>query len=80
MSCPYENILGKSNEGIHSYRIFDLAAVDLAMTLMAAWLFSRYVNTYSVLVNFILLWIIGIALHLMFCIKSPITNFITKTV
>ena len=79
MSCPYANILGKTNEGIHSYRIFDLAAVDLVMTLTAAFLASRYINTYSVLANFILLWIIGIAFHLMFCVKTPITNFITKT-
>ena len=40
--CPYKNIFGKPNEGVHSYRIFDIAIVDLVSTIVAAYLISMY--------------------------------------
>ena len=40
-----KNYFGKPNEGIHSYRIFGLAAVDVAMTLGASYLISQQLNT-----------------------------------
>ena len=30
----YKDIFGKPNEGVHSYRLFDVAIVDLLLTIL----------------------------------------------
>jgi hypothetical protein len=42
MFCNYKDILGKSNEGVHSIRIFNLAIIDILFTIIAAYLISIY--------------------------------------
>ena len=32
--CPYSELLGKVGEGVHSYRIFDLAIIDILLTIV----------------------------------------------
>lgn len=76
MSCPFSNIFGKPNTGVHSYRIFGLAAIDILLTAVMAWLFARYINNYSILINLTLLWLIGVLFHILFCVKTPITEFL----
>jgi len=31
--CEYKNYFGESGKGVHSYRIFNIAIVDVIMTL-----------------------------------------------
>jgi hypothetical protein len=40
--CPYKYLFGKPNEGVHQYRIFDIAIVDTISTIAAAYLISRF--------------------------------------
>ena len=40
--CNYKNILGKPNEGVHSYRIFNLAIFDILATIFAGYLISYF--------------------------------------
>lgn len=75
--CPYRDILGKSGEGIHSYRIFDLAIMDILMTIIGAYLFSvitRYPFSYSLIGLFIL----GIILHRLFCVRTTIDKWLFR--
>jgi len=32
--CKYKNVLGKPKEGIHKYRIFNIAIVDTLVTII----------------------------------------------
>lgn len=34
--CKYKDILGRPNEGVHSFRIFNIAIVDVLLTILAA--------------------------------------------
>jgi hypothetical protein len=36
MLCEYSDIFGKPNQGIHSIRIFDIAIVDVLLTIIVA--------------------------------------------
>ena len=36
------SIFGKPNEGIHSYRICDIAYIDVIFTIIGAYLIKRY--------------------------------------
>lgn len=76
--CKYSDILGKPNEGIHSYRLFDIAIIDLIMTFVAAILIS-YFFKFSFLYVLIFLFILGIILHRLFCVKTTIDKLLFNT-
>lgn len=73
--CKFSDIFGKPNEGIHSYRLFNLAIVDIILTLVGAYFIYKKIRK-SLVVTFFALWGIGTILHLLFCVKTPITNLI----
>lgn len=37
MGCVFKDILGKPGQGIHSYRLFNIAIVDTALTVLLTW-------------------------------------------
>jgi hypothetical protein len=75
--CKYKDSLGIPNKGIHSYRLFGVAIVDVIMTIILAYLisiFTRYNFTNTV----IFLFILGIVLHRLFCVDTTIDKLISK--
>ena len=38
----YKDILGRPNEGVHSFRIFNIAIVDVLLTILAAYILSIF--------------------------------------
>jgi hypothetical protein len=75
--CQYKNIFGESGKGVHSIRIFGLAFVDLFLTVLLAIVIREYfLKKINLLEIFIYLWILGIFLHLIFCVNTPITNLL----
>jgi len=79
MLCKYSNIFGKPKEGIHSIRIYDIAIIDVILTIIFSFIISYYykINFYLVLT---VLFIIGEILHLIFCVNTTIINYITNLV
>ena len=71
----YKDIFGKPREGVHSYRIFDIAIVDLILTIFAAYLLSIYIN-YDFTLILILLLMAGVILHYMFGVKTTVNQLI----
>ena len=82
--CAYKDILGKPGQGFHKARLFGLARNDilgtLAIAIMAA-LFLAYTREYdwrttlkSAFVFFFGLVLLGFVLHLLFCVKTPLTR------
>jgi len=69
--CKYKDALGKPNKGIHSYRFMGVAIADVIMTLIGAMLIS-YFTKYSFLMVAIFLFILGIILHRLFCVRTTI--------
>lgn len=69
--CQYSNIFGEPGKGVHSIRIFNIAIVDVIATILSAilisWLFG--LNFWCVL---IVLFLLGIILHHLFCVKTTI--------
>jgi hypothetical protein len=78
MFCEYKNIFGKPNEGVHKYRIFGMAAIDWIATIAAAALISSCLD-YSFWACLLVLFIISIALHALFCVDTAIMKQI-KTI
>ena len=55
--------------GIHNIRIFDIAIVDVLITLLASYAISYY-TSYKMLSVFIVLIILSILIHTMLDIKT----------
>jgi hypothetical protein len=58
MLCQYKDILGKPGKGIHSYRIFNIAIVDVLLTIIGAYiiyLFFPKINYFVILILLFLL-------------------------
>lgn len=70
--CEYSDIFGKAGEGAHSIRFMNIAIIDLAFTILAAWLISKYYD-YNVLYVFGILMILSVVFHRLFCVRSTLT-------
>lgn len=75
MLCKYKDILGKPNTGVHQYRIFNIAIVDVLLTIIAAY-FVSYLFKIDFIMTLLLLFILGIILHKVFCVKTTVDKFI----
>lgn len=74
MLCNYSNIFGAPNTGIHSIRIYDIAIIDVILTLLLSLLISYYLKI-NIIITFFILLIIGEFLHLLFCVKTTFVKF-----
>lgn len=73
--CKYKNALGVPKTGIHSYRLFGVAIADVVMTIIGAWLIS-YFFKYSFVNTLITLFILGIILHRVFCVRTTVDKLL----
>lgn len=73
--CKYKNILGEPNKGIHSYRLFGVAIADVIMTIIVAYLLSIIFNI-KFIYTLIILFVLGILLHRLFCVKTTIDKML----
>lgn len=74
--CKYKDIFGKVGKGIHSYRVFNIAIVDVLFTILAAYiihLFFRKLNFFLVL---FVLFVLGIIMHRVFCVETTINKLL----
>ena len=69
------DIFGQVNQGIHSYRLFGLAIVDVIMTIMGSYVIS-YVFRVSFLYTLCIVFIIGIILHRYFNVRTTIDKML----
>ena len=73
--CKYKNILGVPGQGPHSYRIFNIAIVDVILTIILAYILS-YIFKISFVKTSIILFILGILLHRVFCVRTTIDKLL----
>ncbi len=73
--CKYRNILGKPKQGIHSYRIFNIAIADVIMTIIGSYILS-YIFKWPFWWTLFILFILGILLHKRFCVKTTINQLL----
>lgn len=69
------DIFGKPNQGVHSYRLFGLAIVDVIMTIVGAYVIS-YVFRISFVPTLWIVFILGILLHRYFNVRTTIDKML----
>lgn len=78
MSCKYKNMFGAPNTGLHKYRLFNVAIVDTVLTIVLAYVIHSYNPEYEFLHILIILFITGIVLHRVFCVRTTIDKLLFK--
>ena len=73
--CKYKNIFGEPNKGVHKYRLFNLAIVDVVFTILGAWLISYFFHTNFVF-TLVGLFLLGIIMHRIFCVRTTIDKLL----
>lgn len=73
--CEYKNALGELGKGIHSYRFMGFAVADCIMTLLGGLIISYFTN-YSFVITTLVLFISGIILHRLFCVRTTIDKIL----
>jgi hypothetical protein len=74
--CKYQNVFGVPRKGLHSYRIFDLAIVDVLLTIGGAIILHLWLPSYSFPVILFWLFLLGVLLHRMFCVRTTIDRWL----
>jgi hypothetical protein len=67
--------LGIVNTGIHSYRIFNIAYMDVIMTIVVSLLLA-WAMKWSYIKTIISVFILGIILHRMFCVRTTVDKLL----
>jgi fatty acid desaturase len=75
MLFQYKDILGKPNKGIHSYRIFNIAIVDVLLTILLA-LFISYIFKFNFWITLLIIFLIGIIIHRIFCVRTTVDKIL----
>ena len=76
MFCKYKDIFGKPGEGIHSFRIFNISVFDVLIVIFAAYLIQLAVPSFSFIYILIILFIVGIIVHRLFCVRTAVDKLL----
>ena len=72
-------MFGEPGKGVHAARLFGLARNDIVATLVGALVVTLFVFKTNFWKSFLqvstTLFLLGWLLHLLFCVKTPLTSF-----
>ena len=71
-----DNLIGVPGEGIHSYRIFNVAYMDVIVVLLAAILIAWAMN-WSYIKTIVGIFILGIVVHKLLCVGTTVDKALT---
>jgi hypothetical protein len=70
-------MFGKVGEGPHSYRVFDVAIVDVTTTVIGAFIIQKFiVPQYSVWSVLLVMFLLGIILHRLLCVRTTVDKLL----
>jgi hypothetical protein len=79
MLCKYKDIFGKPNEGVHAHRFMCVAIVDVIATIIGGYIIA-YIFNFDVTNTIIILFLLGIILHKLFCVNTTINKILFNEV
>ena len=76
--CKYKDIFGKPKEGVHRFTIpiLNIAFIDTILVVLAAWLLTFYFKKTHFLIIFLVLMVIGVLSHKIFCVNTRLNIFL----
>ena len=75
--CQFSDVFGVPGVGVHRVRFGDAAATDYFMTIVGAWILSRWSGVPIVLAT-IGLFVVGVILHWIFCVPTSAVKYLSR--
>ena len=76
MLCKYKDIFGEPRKGSHSYRVLDIAVVDVIATMIIAYFILLYKPDWEYWKIVAWLFVLSIVLHRLFCVRTTIDKIL----
>jgi fatty acid desaturase len=73
--CPYKNLLGKPNTGLHKYRLFNIAVFDVAVVVFVCYIIAFYTK-YNFWITLVIVFLSGIIIHRIFCVRTGVDKIL----
>ena len=74
--CKYKDLFGKVGEGLHSYRIYNIAIIDVIFTFIGAVIIHKINSKYKFVYILFFLFFLGIIMHRLFCVRTTIDRML----
>lgn len=74
-STYIKKIFGEPNKGVHSYRIFNIAYMDVIATILGSIFLARLMK-WNYLYTMIGMFLLGIVLHRLFCVRTTVDKLL----
>lgn len=81
--CEYKDLFGIPGTGLHSYRILNIAIIDVLATLILAFVIHQYILERWLNIYWISIWwliiicfVLGILAHRLFCVRTTIDKLL----
>jgi hypothetical protein len=71
----FDKIIGVPGVGIHSYRIFNIAYMDVIVVLIGSILLAKLLK-WNYIRTIIGMFVIGIVIHRLFCVKTVLDKWL----
>jgi uncharacterized membrane protein YcaP (DUF421 family) len=76
--CKYKTIFGIPKQGVHQYRLFDIAIADVLATVVISALFG-YIMKWNIPFTIFTAFVLGIIMHRIFCVRTTLDKLIFPT-
>jgi len=73
--CEFKDMFGTPKKGIHSVRIYDIAIIDVILTVVCAYIIS-YLSGYSFGIILIILFLLSVIMHRLFCVRTTVDRLL----
>jgi hypothetical protein len=77
--CKYRDIFGVPNTGVHKYRLFGFAILDVAATVILGIIIANWMKT-PLWATLAILFILGIVIHRLFCVRTAVDRMLFPNV
>jgi hypothetical protein len=75
MACQFKDIFGKPNTGVHKHRFLGMASFDLIGTVIIS-IAIAYFYQLSYIKTILYAFLIGAAVHWIFCVDTAFMNLL----
>jgi|UniRef100_A0A6C0JK51 hypothetical protein len=73
--CKYKDIFGKPNTGVHKYRIFKIAVVDVLVVIIFSYIIFL-IFKFPFLYTLGFMFLLGIFTHRIFCVRTTVDKLL----
>ena len=73
--CKYKNMFGEPGTGAHSYRFWNIAVVDVVLTILAGLILS-WITGMTRVHSIITMFVLGIIAHRLFCVRTTVDKLL----